>query len=513
MLASTCRAAALALLLASVACGSPSDSGSPPKGTPGVTIVSGAGVADTVDAILPQSLVVQVIGSNGRPLANAEVGFLSTAIAEGSDQPTVLLTPTQGSGGGVSVVERTDGEGRAAVRVRMFRYAMQGGVVVAVPELEDFAVASYTILPGAPRTLSAAPADSAVVVGGSFALTATARDRYGNARDAQGATFKVVSGPVTLAGSTVSGTAVGRATVVAELAGASATTHVSVVPDATIAAYTAVAVSNQKASLYTMRLDGSNLVQRVTTGAFEGYNATMGSAWSADGTRLYYHDSNTDHTRSLYVLDLATGVSRRLLPEGGRMLEEAWPRFAGGWVYFEGGSFDDRALGTANEPLVYRVRPDGTGREQVTQWDRIGTARHGVPSPDGSRVAFIGSFAQPMPLHVLDVATGEMRSLGVVGLSPRWRPDGSEIFYVASGDVVYGSGQIRAIRPDGTGDRAVTQPGTRFQAHFDLSPDGKYLIAGTDQLVLTLVQLDTGLEMPIPTPSLTQRLMAPSWKP
>jgi len=513
MRAPTCRAAVLALLFASAACGSPSDSGSPPKGTPGVTIVSGVGVTDTVDAQLAQPLVVQVIGSNGRPLANAEVGFLSTAIAEGSNQPTVVLSPTKGTGGGVSVIEHTDGEGRAAVRVRMFRYAMQGGVVVAVPEVDDFVVASYTILPGAPQILSAAPADSAVVVGGSFALTATARDRYGNARDAQGVTFKVASGPVTLAGSTVSGTAVGRATVVAELAGASATAHVSVVPDATIAAYTAVAVTNQTASLYTLRLDGSNLVKRVTTGAFGGISATLGSAWSADGTRLFYHDGNTNYNRALYVLDLASGVSSRLLPAADRMLDEAWPRFGGGWVYFEGGSYDDRTVGTVNEPLVYRVRPDGTGKEQVTQWDRIGTSRHGVPSPDGSQVAFIGSFAHPMPLHVLDVATGEMRSLGVIALSPRWSHDGSEIFYVASGDVTYGSGQIRAIRPDGTGDRAVTQPGTRFQMHFDLSPDGKYLIAGTDQQVLTLVQLDTGLELPIPTPSLTQRLMAPSWKP
>jgi hypothetical protein len=470
-------------------------------------------VADTVDALLPQPLVVQVNGRDGRPLANAEVGFLVTAIAEGSDQPTVLVSPTRGSGGGVYAVERTDGEGRAAVRVRMFRYAMEGGVVVAVPELDDFVVASYTIQPGAPRTVSSAPADTAVLVGGSVALTASARDRYGNARAAQGVTFRVVSGPVTLAGSTVAGTAVGRAAVVAELAGAADTSYVSVVPSGTIAAYTAVALSDQKASLYTLRLDGSNLVQRVTTGAFQGYNATMGSAWSADGTRLYYHDSNTDHTRSLYVLDLATGASRRLLPDADRMLEEAWPRFADGWVYFEGGSFDERPLGTVGEPLLYRARPDGTGKEQVTPWEGIGSARHAAPSPDGSRIAFSGNYPVPLPLRVLELATGEVRSLGVAALSPRWRPDGSEIFYVASGDVAYGSGQIRAIRPDGTGDRAVTQPGTQFGAHFDLSPDGEYLIASTDQGVLTLVQAATGVEMPIRTPSLGQRLMAPSWGP
>lgn len=504
MLVPRTRAAALALLLVAAACSSPSDSG-PPKGTPGITVISGAGVADTIDAILPQPLVVQVNGSDGRPLTNAEVGFFSTAIAEGSDQPTVLVSPTQGTGGGVYVVERTNGEGRAAVRVRMFRRAMQGGVVVAVPDLDDFVVAGYTIQPGTPRIVSSAPEDTAVLAGGSFALRTSAKDRYGNAREGQGVAIRVVSGPVTVAGSTVSGTGVGRAAVVTEMGGSSDTTYVSVMPAATIAAYTAVAVSNQKASLYTMRLDGSNLTQRVTTGAGEGYNANMGSAWSADGTRLYYHDSNSDHTRSLHVLELATGATQRLLPATDRMAEEAWPRFAGGWVYFEGGS--------ANEPLLYRVRPDGTGKEQITPGEVIGTARHGSPSPDGSRVAFTGSFSNPMSLHVLDVATGEMRSLGVMALSPRWRPDGSEILYVVSGDVIYGSGPIRAIRPDGTGDRAVTQPGSKFGAHFDLSPDGEYLIAATDQGVLTLVQVATGVELPIRIPAITQRMMAPSWKP
>ncbi|HSU15234.1 MAG TPA: hypothetical protein VLK66_14105 [Longimicrobium sp.] len=505
MLVPNYRAAALALLVVAAACGSPSDANPPPKGTPGITVVSGAGVSDTVDAILAQPLVVQVNGSDGRPLANAEVGFLATAIAEGSDQPTVLVSPTRGSGGGTYAIEHTDGEGRAAVRLRMFRYAMQGGVVVAVPDLDRFVVASYTILPGAPRTLSSAPADTAVLAGGSFALTATTRDRHGNAGGAQGVAFRVISGPVALAGSTVQGTAVGRAAVVAELAGAADTSWVSVVPQATIAAYTAVALSNQQASLYTMTLDGSNLAKRVTTGAFPGYNAAMGSAWSADGTRLYYHDSNTDHSRSLYVLDLATGATRRLLPDADRMGEEAWPRFAGGWVYFEGGS--------TTEPLLYRALPDGTGKQQLTPGEVIGTARHGAPSPDGSRVAFIGSYSNPMPLHVLDVATGAMRSLGVTALSPRWRPDGSEILYVASGELTEGSGQIRAIRPDGTGDRAVTQPGTKFGAHFDLSPDGAYLIASTDQGVLTLVQVATGVEMPIRTPAIPQRMMAPSWRP
>lgn len=506
-------AAATVLLVAAAACDSPSGS-DPPAGSPGLRVVSGAEVADTIDALLAQPLVVQLNDQRGRPIANAEVGFLSEATFEGSSQYTVAISPTRGIGAdGIVVLERTDAQGRAAIRVRMGRKAMRGAVLIGRPEDDVPIRAEFTIQPGAPRTLSAEPADTAVRVGRGYALRASALDRHGNARSADGVALRLVSGPATLTGNTVSGTGVGRAAIVAEVAGASDTSWVSVVPEGTIAAYTAVAVTNEKASLYTMELDGSNLRALVTTGVNGGVSASLGSAWSADGSQIYYHDSSVNYTRSLFVLDVATGTSRRLLGESDRMLEESWPRFWNGWVYFEGGSFDDRSQGVVNDPLVYRVRPDGTGKQQVTQWDLIGTSRHGMPSPDGTRVAFVGSFANPKPLHVMDVATGEMRSLQVIGQTPRWSQDGSEIFYVASGDLTYGSGQIRAIRQDGTGDRAVTSGATPYNAHFDISPDGRYLIASMRDGGLTVIRLSDGLELPIRTPGLTQRLMAPSWKP
>jgi Tol biopolymer transport system component len=507
-------AAAIVMLAAAAACDSPSGSNPPPGGTPGLRVVSGADGSDTIDALLAQPLVVQLNDSRGQPMANVDVGFLSVAVAEGSTQPSVVISPTRGIGADGSVVlERTDAQGRAAIRVRMGRKAMRGGVMIGRPEDDVPILAEFTVQPGAARTLSAEPADTAVRVGRTFGLRASALDRHGNPRSAEGVTYRVASGPATLAGSSVSGSAVGRAAIIAEVPTAADTAWVSVVPEGTIAAYTAVAITNQKASLYTMELDGSNLLSRVTTGANGGHSANMGSAWSADGSQIFYHDSHTDYTRSLYVLDVATGTSRRLLSESDRMLEESWPRFADGWVYFEGGSFDDRAQGTVNDPLVYRVRPDGTGKTQVTQWDLIGTSRHGMPAPSGAQLAFVGSFANPKPLHVLDVATGDMRSLGVIGQSPRWSHDGSEIFYVASGDLTYGSGQIRAIRPDGTGDRAVTSGATPYDAHFDISPDGAYLIASMRDGGLAVIRLSDGLELPVRTPALQQHLMAPSWKP
>jgi hypothetical protein len=56
-------------------------------------VLSPAGVTDTIDVMLPQPFMVQVNGSDGRPLANDGAGFFSTAISEGSDPPTVLVPP------------------------------------------------------------------------------------------------------------------------------------------------------------------------------------------------------------------------------------------------------------------------------------------------------------------------------------------------------------------------------------------------------------------------------------
>ncbi|WP_331071375.1 hypothetical protein [Longimicrobium sp.] len=56
-------------------------------------MLSRAGVTTTIHAMLPQPLVVQVNGSDGRLLANACAGSFSTAIFERSGLPAALVPP------------------------------------------------------------------------------------------------------------------------------------------------------------------------------------------------------------------------------------------------------------------------------------------------------------------------------------------------------------------------------------------------------------------------------------
>ena len=73
-------------------------------------------------------------------------------------------------------------------------------------------------------------------------------------------------------------------------------------------------------------------------------------------------------------------------------------------------------------------------------------------------------------------------------------------------------GALRAIRPDGTGDRAVTSGETIFMGYFDLSPDGRYAVGATNRNALHIVVLATGEEIPVRV-ALSQTLVSPSWKP
>jgi Tol biopolymer transport system component len=65
--------------------------------------------------------------------------------------------------------------------------------------------------------------------------------------------------------------------------------------------------------------------------------------------------------------------------------------------------------------------------------------------------------------------------------SPAWAPDGSEIAYVRGVGVnspcnlIFGTQQIRAIRPDGSGDRLLTTGGRTVTSAYDpsWSPDSK----------------------------------------
>ncbi|HET6231107.1 MAG TPA: hypothetical protein VFE05_13620 [Longimicrobiaceae bacterium] len=493
--------------------GSPSGS-EPPKSTPGVRVAGGDQVTDSIDATPQQALVVQVTEPNGKPAAGTIVQFEAVVAGTGFDQtPSMWMASV-----GTDVFEgftaaTTDAEGRASVRVRMGSHAGAGAVTITVPSYGYSAIAQYTVQPGAAWAVTATPGDTTLYVGRTVEMRATVADRAGNPR-ADAVTFAVASGPVTLsAGKTLTTAAVGRGVVVAQVQAVADTSYVSVIPEGTIAGFTS------DMELYTVNLDGTGLRLLAQASAGRGYFGEMPAAWSADGKSLVYHDSRSDHNRMLYSVDLASGIRTLLIAEPDGLISQAWPQRSrdGQWVYFNGqGTWQGAYVGSQ----LFRVRSDGTGAERVNTGGAFAISGYASPSPDGSRLAFLTNrdFTSG-GLHVLDLATGQSTALNISAATPRWSPNGDLIAYVAMPDgfgfmdnhVVTGFGELRVVRPDGTGARTVTRTQNLFLPGIGWSPDGKYLIgAGQQGAALTVVDVATGEEVRIRLP---RNLRAPDWRP
>ena len=484
------------MLIAATAVAAACDNPAGSRLEPGLHVVSGAGVTDTVDALPLHPLVVQLIGDDGKPRIGVPVRFRSVVVdGEWARMGSVLVSAPEEVVFAGFATDTTDAEGRAYARVRLGAVPGPGGVVATASTVGLEVTARYTIRPGQAARVDIAPSDTMVFIGGHFTPRVVVGDRHGNPRP-EAAVLRVASGPVTGAGSTVTGAAFGRAMLVAELDGMTDTTWVSVMPHGSLAAYTRRIYTSDEMAIYMVDLDGSDLRRLATTVATTGIVGGMPPAWNADGSRLFFHD-NRVQTKQLYVQDLGSGARQRLIEPEGQLENESWPRVSpdGEWVYFTGGAYD--------EAVIHRVRTDGTGRERVRE------GHDAAVSPDGARIAYIlgGS------LRITTLATGATVTVPGTALSPRWRPTGDEVVYLKPSESHFPQGELRAVNADGSGGRGLVPSGNRYEPHFDFSPDGKYIIASGPIGTLVVIEYASGAEAPMRLPALNHGLLAPAWKP
>lgn len=273
-------------------------------------------------------------------------------------------------------------------------------------------------------------------------------------------------------------------------------TYLSIVPAGTFAAVGTESDGEIVGGLHVMNTDLTG--RRDITEALPELVLRADPAWNPAGTLLAFHNT-TDQVLSrerLYVTDLQGNV-RRLLSES-TLTEEYSPAFSrdGQRIYFVGGTMAWTAL--------YRVRVDGTGLEQLTSMEP-GVEQYPDPSPDDTRLLFSGSFydGNPPVVKVLDLRTGAVTSLGVVGNGARWSPDGTRILYEAYGDLF-------VMNADGTGSRRIHPP-TDDNYHYrgDWSPDGRWVITATELGRVQFIEIATGTVVPLP---FGYRYARPAWK-
>lgn len=443
----------------------------PPTGPPGITIVSGSGVADSVQAILPP-LVIELRDEAGHLLPNTDVQFEAEVIPVSNAPfriPRLYIRTDKPFSDYAQAL--TDANGRATLQVAMGSVLGPASITIsALPRRVDVK-ATYEVRPGAPATIEFAPQDTALRPGLSFTPRVTLRDRL---RNVVPGTLTLTRGnaAVAVTGTLVQAQTVGRTFVTLQVAHARDSIGVSVVPPGTLAA-----VGPQ--GLVLMQTDGSGRSVVSASG--------RAPRWMPDGQTLVFWDNATGR---MVRANTATHATATLLP--GSYGFSPYPAQAGDWIYFV------RPLqsGTA----LWRVRPDGTDAAVVpgfVEQDHVHLADP-APSPDGTRLAYVQF---PGNLRVAAIGTGAVLS-ETPGNSPVWSPNGEWIAYRAGLP-------LRVMRPDGTGGRVIGAGD--YLWGLDWSSTGEWVIARSiPRNVLELIHVQNGTIIPLP---FSADLESPAWKP
>ena len=467
---------------------------------PGVNIIGGGNSPDTVGSEFPVDLVVQIADSSGRPLPDMTVRFRSvraTAVRfDGTvraDEPTIFIAregePTVG---GTEVLMLTDGQGRARVRARAGFIPPHGAIEVFVPLAGVTDTVLYDVQPGRATKIERLPADTSVYRGASYLMRAAITDRYGNLRQDPLTTVAVTPG-VTISGEGIvnAGPAVARGRFVVTGGGLTDTAFVSVVPEGRFVA------RRISAGFVSINLDGTSLTSYAVP-----VSVYMEAAWSPDGSELALTAAG-----KLYFATPAGQIRTETVPTS--IVDIRMPTYAldGRSLYFTAGPKHN--LGN-----LWRMSFDTDSITRITsrldaedEWSSV--------SPDGSTIAFVStSYDDGQLLAFVDLATGARRETTIFASAVRWSPAGDWI-------ALFSEGRVMVMRPDGTEQRVVSDPGRFYGGGFgitdfslDWSSDGEYLLASfrapTGRYSLDLIQVQTGLGLPL---AWTDRWTVPRFRP
>ena len=430
---------------------------------------------------LSQALLVELRDERGDPVVNHVLRF-STEPIDPNQQffgaYTAYVSRVDRNEFSNFASDETDEQGRARVLVRLGTKAGPAVVTVTNPDDGTSVTATFTVQAGNAVRVLASPEDTSIYVGRTMTIRSSVVDQFGNPRN-DPVTHTVTGNAVTLSGSTVTGAALGTATIVTtagDLVGATAT--VTVPPEGVLAAFT-------PRGLATFKTDGSDfrvLVPAPLTG--------ITTIWSPSGAEVAFDHSFTGPTR---IADLSGGV-RTVTPGN---LWSIYPDYSsdGQWIYY-----------TRDGWRLYRVHPDGTGDEILPM---TAPATDAAPSvaPNGTQLVYvrIGGGDQ---LWMLDLATGASTNLNVPGHQPAWSPAGSLIAYLALNE----GNSIKVMNPDGTAARRVSPAGSTYSfGGIDWSPDSQWIVArNANRNRLEVLNVTTGQTILL---GATAGYNGPSWKP
>ena len=189
------------------------------------------------------------------------------------------------------------------------------------------------------------------------------------------------------------------------------------------------------------------------TGVFE-------FSWSPDSTDVAFVSAQGG-TSEIWLVDIAAGAPRRITSDG---LPKSDPQWSpdGRWIAFVATPADGRTdiFGVSSDGAETRQFVATASGESAPRW-----------SPDSSQLLFLSDAEGPDRLMVIDLESGEIRTISDTPASdPQWSPDGESIAFVSDplpNDDRRDNEDIFVVPAEGGPTRLLT-PGT--QRYRDYAP-------------------------------------------
>jgi WD40-like Beta Propeller Repeat len=469
------------------------DSSGPSGGRPGLTLVSGYNLTDTISTKPVTALVVEVRDAQGAIVPQGTI-VRFTPVPTSYFQSEMMVEELTSTSYTNFATGETDGAGRAAVLVQMGPVAGPARIAVSVPTLGVEDTARYTVLPGQPSAILLTPLDTAMYVGSSYTIRGGVVDRWNNVR-ADPVVYTATPGVSVSSSGAVTASTIGRYTLTGTAGGASATIHLSVIPQGTLAA---LVNGSDGLHIVTVNLDGSGFhdVVRVTDGGIGPR-----PRW-VPGTSTIIYTDYVDGLQQLRTVNANGNVSPFFPTPPATMTHQAEPSPSANAPVLYFSAYDSRCAAYAY--CLFRSGIDGTNPEVLGDVIASGDATwHPSASPDGSKVAFVTSGAH---IQVFDYTTRTVSAWSVAGMYPSWSPDGTQIAYAEQ----YG-GALHLINADGTNQRVISSGNRSYpESPVAWSPDSKWIIGQDFQFgTLDIIEVATGNVLPIVN---SAAYTSPNWK-